>query len=152
MVITRMIDRYVEQVAKQVPIWKRKEIREAVRQTIKEMLTLVCEGEKPTVRDVRHVLQDMGRPSKVARNFLLSTEKKRRMIRRRAAIVADSAVKMLSVVASGMVFLGLALLAIGVSSNLMLFVCGAVLGAIVMIAKMFGPLSDEREEEPGLNQ
>lgn len=149
MVTTRMIERYADEVAGHAPFYMRKHVRSQVIRTMHEMLTAVCEDEKPTVRDVRRVKEELGKPSQAVLMFCQETEKKRRRLRRRSVKIWRAVMQALTVLAVLFVIGGLGSLLIGLTGNLSLFVFGTVLGALVMIIKMFEPLPDNTGEEPG---
>ena len=67
--VTRIVNRYVEQVVDLLPFWEKSHARKALKDVIFEMLEDYCEGERPVGRDARAVLSVLGSPEELANQY-----------------------------------------------------------------------------------
>ena len=152
MVVVRMIDKYVDEVVRYLPLWRRKSARREIREKLFEMLRIYCEGDRPTVRDARAVMHIAGDPRRAAADYEREHEgervRRKRKARRRAGHIAQRIEELIFAAAVILLIGGLASVVIGKSPNPGLFVLGAAMAVAVTVIRMVVPQFDLSDEEP----
>jgi uncharacterized membrane protein len=69
MITNRLVDRYIAEVMRYLPFWKKRYAKVKLKKYICNMIEAYCEGSRPTMRDVKEVLRIIGKPKKVAKEI-----------------------------------------------------------------------------------
>ena len=120
--VRKIIDQYVDDVVRQLPVSRRRQAEKKLRGAIYEMLTEYTDGEKPVSRDARAVLRELGSPDEVADSYY------RQIIR------------FMMILSAVLVTVGTLLIVTGVTSNTALVFTGAALALLVMVVRMSMPV------------
>ncbi|MDO4477493.1 MAG: hypothetical protein Q4B73_00460 [Lachnospiraceae bacterium] len=153
MIVRRMIDNYMKEALRFVPVWKRGQARRQLNDMIVDMLEAYCEGERPTMRDVKTVLQAIGSPQEAALSLMedMSVVRKRRgtkdngMTARLEGLGFDTADPgrflrtLLTVVGVVLVLVGFAAILAGHTGQAILLVIGLVLAVVSSVGRVFLP-------------
>lgn len=136
----RIINRYVQAIVDRLPFWVKKRAEKDLKKVVYAMLHDYCEGERPTGRDVRAIIQELGRPSEVADRYYYQQHRPRkktsRAVWRRRLQKLQLAVTVLAVC---LIFAGVVQLFVGMAPNLLLFMIGTILAVIVVIVQFVAP-------------
>ncbi|MDO4804930.1 MAG: hypothetical protein Q4A32_08945 [Lachnospiraceae bacterium] len=136
--VSRIIDRYVDEVTQQLPIGVRKAAERSLKDVIYEKLDDYTDGQRAVTRDVRAVLREMGTPDELADAYYKEIARRKKNKKRDAAQNLEEASSVVLGVSVMLVVLGLILLACGVTSNVFPILLGAVMALSVMLSKTFG--------------
>ena len=139
-VVRKIIDQYVDDVVRQLPVSRRRQAEKKLRGAIYEMLTEYTDGEKPVSRDARAVLRELGSPDEVADSYY---RQKRKSGGKRGRIPAQTAwriIRFMMILSAVFVTVGTLLIVIGVTSNTVLVFTGAALALLVMVVRMSMPV------------
>ncbi|MBQ0058455.1 MAG: hypothetical protein KBS83_00630 [Lachnospiraceae bacterium] len=79
-IIDRHIDNYIDQILRHLPFWERNAARIFFRDQINNYLEYMCEGEQPSLRDLRKIKKYLGSPKTVARTYRLDKANRRNML------------------------------------------------------------------------
>ena len=131
--VRKIIDQYVDDVVRQLPVSRRKQAEKKLRGAIYEMLAEYTDGEKPVSRDARAVLRELGSPDEVAD----SSGGKRGRI---PAQTAWRIIRFMMILSAVLVTVGTLLIVTGVTSNTALVFTGAALALLVMVVRMSMPV------------
>ena len=152
MVVMRMIDKYVDEVVRYIPLWRRKAARREIREKLFETLRLYCEGDRPTVRDARAVMHFAGDPRRAAAEYEREHEgersRRKRKARRRAGRIVHRIEELIFAAAVILLIGGLMSVVLGKSTNPAFFILGAAMAVAVTVVRMVVPQFDTPEEEP----
>ena len=139
-VVRKIIDQYVDDVVRQLPVSKRKQAERKLRGAIYEMLTEYTDGAKPVSRDARAILRELGSPDEVADSYY---RQRKKSVRKRERITAEAAwsfFRFMMILSAVFVLFGTFLVVTGVTSNTALVFAGAVLALFVMVVRMSLPV------------
>ena len=139
-VVRKIIDQYVDDVVRQLPVSRRKQAEKKLRGAIYEMLTEYTDGEKPVSRDARAVLRELGSPDEVADSYY---RQRRKTGRKHGKIPAETAwkiIRFMMILSAVFVISGTLLIVTGVTSNTALVFTGAVIALLVMVVRMSIPV------------
>ncbi|MDD3338547.1 MAG: CerR family C-terminal domain-containing protein [Lachnospiraceae bacterium] len=136
----RIIDRYVQAIVDRLPFWVKKRAEKDLKKIMYSMLQDYCEGERPTGRDVRAIIQELGRPSEVADQYYYQQRRPRertsRAVWRKRLQKLQMAVTVLAVC---LIFAGVVQMFVGMAPNLLLFMIGTILAVFVVIVQFIAP-------------
>ena len=138
--VRKIIDQYVDDVVRQLPVSRRKQAEKKLRGAIYEMLTEYTDGEKPVSRDARAVLRELGSPDEVADSYY---RQRRKTGRKHGKIPAETAwkiIRFMMILSAVFVISGTLLIVTGVTSNTALVFTGAVIALLVMVVRMSIPV------------
>jgi len=138
-----MIDKYLDEAAKSVPLGARRQVRSGLNDMIREMLVQYCEGERPTLRDTREVLRAIGAPRDAAAQMIEERKLIERRISRRTVKYMKRAMEFIFAVAVLLMMTGLLSVVIGHTGNIKAFIAGALLAVGIMLVRNFMPMPDE---------
>ena len=138
--VRKIIDQYVDDVVRQLPVGKRKQAEKKLRGAIYEMLTEYTDGEKPVSRDARAVLRELGSPDEVADSYYRQRKRSGGKHRRIPAGAAVKLIKILMIISVVLVTFGTLLIVTGVTSNTAFVFSGAVIALFVMAVRMSIPV------------
>ena len=134
--VRKIIDQYVDDVVRQLPVSRRKQAEKKLRGAIYEMLTEYTDGEKPVSRDARAVLRELGSPDEVADSYYRQRRKSGRKHGRMSAETASGIIRFMMMLSAVFVIIGTLLIVTKVTSNTALVFTGAVIALIVMVVRM----------------
>lgn len=137
--VSRIINRYVDEVTQQLPIGVRKAAENNLKDMIYEKLDDYTDGQRAVSRDVRAVLREIGTPDELADAYYKELARQKRKRKRESVGNLEEASNVVLWVSILLVALGLILLACGVTSNVFPILLGAVMALSVMLSKTFGP-------------
>ena len=143
MIADRMIDKYLDEAVKSVPLGARRQVRTGLNEMIREMLDQYCEGERPTLRDTRSVLRAIGAPETAAGQFIEEKKLTRKQISRRNIKYIKRAMEFVFAIAVLLMMTGLLSVIIGRAGNIKAFIAGALLAVGIMLVRNFMPMPDE---------
>ncbi len=138
--VRKIIDQYVDDVVRQLPVSKRRQAEKKLRGAIYEMLTEYTDGEKPVSRDARAILKELGSPDEVADSYYRQRRKAKGRSRRIPAGAAAGIFRLLMILSAVLVTLGTFLVVTGVTSNTALVFAGAVIALLMMAVRMSIPV------------
>ena len=138
--VKKIIDQYVEDVVRQLPVSRRRQAEKKLRGAIYEMLTEYTDGEKPVSRDARAILRELGSPDEVADSYYRQRKKTRGTRRRSTGEAAWGFIRFMMILAAVFVTFGTILIVTGVTSNTALVFAGAVLALMTMAVRMSIPV------------
>ena len=139
--IENKIERYIQEVLRQLPRSDRKAAREKLENTIYSMLESFAGDRTPDSDDLRDVLREFGTPDQAAaayyemRDRQLEIKKKKEVrIPLRIEAVRDT-LRILMIIAVAMLVFGLLGLILNAVSDVRLIIAGCALALIVQVAQ-----------------
>ena len=139
-VVRKIIDQYVDDVVRQLPVSRRKQAAKKLRGAIYEMLAEYTDGEKPVSRDARAILRELGSPDEVADSYYRQRKRTGGKHRRIPDGAAVSLIRFMMILSAVLVIFGTFLIVTGVTSNTALVFTGAVIALLVMVVRMSIPV------------
>ncbi len=144
--VSRMIDRYVDDVVERLPVRKRRQAATFLRRRIYESLRRYTGGEEPTNQDVRTVLRELGTPKEVARDYYEQIGSSFRLRKPDRQTVLRYVVNILLVLSVALVIGGLIGLTLGLlETGFPVFLGGAISVGILAAANIV-PMPEEDAE------
>ena len=122
--VRKIIDQYVDDVVRQLPVSRRKQAEKKLRGAIYEMLAEYTDGEKPVSRDARAVLRELGSPDEVADSYY---RQRKRPKGNRGKITAETVARftrLLMILSAVFVSIGILLIVTRITSNTALVFAG----------------------------
>ena len=138
--VRKIIDQYVDDVVRQLPVSRRKQAEKKLRGAIYEMLAEYTDGEKPVSRDARAVLRELGSPDEVADSYY---RQRKRPKGNRGKITAETVARftrLLMILSAVFVSIGILLIVTRITSNTALVFAGTIMGLLVMVIRMSMPV------------
>ena len=126
--VRKIIDQYVDDVVRQLPVSRRKQAEKKLRGAIYEMLAEYTDGEKPVSRDARAVLRELGSPDEVADSYY---RQRKRPKGNRGKITAETVARftrLLMILSAVFVSIGILLIVTRITSNTALVFAGTIMG------------------------
>lgn len=138
----RIINRYLDKVLGYLPIRDRRKARKIILGMIYEVLAEHVDGEKPTPKEVRAALRELGTPHDLAYAYYAQFHKPL-MLNFDIKKVVDGMFRFISVLALVLVAAGVISLAMGVG-NTIYIVFGTALGVLVVLYQMIMTAGQEK--------
>lgn len=139
----KMIKTYVNDVVRHLPFYERRKARRIITATIYEQLNEYTDGLRPLRKDVKEVLKEMGRPSKLAKAYYRDFHKP--MFRSmNVKGCSQFMVQLGTIFAFVLVGIGLMQLLVG-SQNVVSLVLGAFLGIVTQLYQVVGNVKESYE-------
>ena len=138
----RIIDRYLKKVLEYLPVRDRRKARRIISGMIYEMLEEHTDREKPTAKEVREVLKELGTPGELAYAYYDEFHKPLK-IHLDVKKIFQGLFRFITVLASILVAAGVISLVMGVGSMIYM-VFGTALGVLVVLYQMVMTVGEEK--------
>lgn len=145
--VSRIVNRYVEDVEKELPFWVRRKAGKELKDVIYEMMEDYTEGERPVGRDARAVLRELGTPDEIAAQFYEQRKKQKKRMRVSTRKLLMILIRGFSAAAAVLIFTGVIFLAAGITNNMFMIFIGAFMAVLVVFIRMFLPLPENQVPE-----
>ncbi len=143
MIADRMIEKYLDEAVRSVPIRARRQVRAGLDGMIRDMLDHYCAGERPTMRDTRSVLRAVGAPEAAARQFVEERKLIQKKNSRRTARLVKRVLEFAFALSVLLMMSGLLSVIIGRTGNIKAFAAGALMAVGIILVRNFMPMRDE---------